>query len=63
VAEKRPGKNGRATHRVAAFRGVRVGIGAISRTDFALLERLASALGAEPGELFVREPKKRAARG
>ena len=33
------------------------------REAVALLERLVSALGAEPGELFVREPKKRAARG
>lgn len=30
-----------------------------SRIDLSLLERIAVALGVEPGELIVREPKRR----
>jgi transcriptional regulator with XRE-family HTH domain len=33
--------------------------GRTKRVDIALLERLAAALGVEPGALIVREPKRR----
>jgi transcriptional regulator with XRE-family HTH domain len=37
--------------------------GKTRRVDLDLLERIAKALGAEPGELLVRETKKRGPRG